>query len=152
MGTVKLVMNMYPRLATIFLCSCQKYSGRSQREAHITLRHSGNFLPVNRSPNTYHKFIIDVNKLFLSLLVFLYFFCIPTTCIENLLRCDWLVVYPCCSHLEHRESMKRFVSLQFLTLRHSVGLFGRVISPSEGRYLKQKQSKHKQTTMPWVGF
>jgi hypothetical protein len=32
------------------------------------------------------------------------------------------LVYSCCSHLEHRASMKRFVSLQFLNLRHSVGL------------------------------
>jgi hypothetical protein len=33
----------------------------------------------------------------------------------------WLVswlIYSCCSHLEHRASVKRFVSLQFLNLRH----------------------------------
>jgi hypothetical protein len=56
-----------------------------------------------------------------------------------LIRVHWLVwlVYSCCSHLEHRASVKRFVSIQFLNLRHSVGLFGRVISPSQGRYLTQ---------------
>jgi hypothetical protein len=43
--------------------------------------------------------------------------------------------------------VKRFVSLQFLNLIHSVGLLGRVISPSQGRYLTQTQ-----TTMPRVGF
>jgi hypothetical protein len=45
-----------------------------------------------------------------------------------------------------------FVSLQFLNLRHSVGLLGRVISTSQGRYLSQTQNKHKQTSMPLVGF
>jgi hypothetical protein len=48
-----------------------------------------------------------------------------------------LVVYSCCSHLGHTASVKRFVLLQFLNLRHSVGLIGRVNSPSQGRYLTQ---------------
>jgi hypothetical protein len=48
--------------------------------------------------------------------------------------------------------VKRFVSLKFLNLRNSVGLFGLVISPSQGRYLTQKQNKHKQTSMPRVEF
>jgi hypothetical protein len=68
--------------------------------------------------------------------------------------CDdggWLV-YSCCSHLEHKASVKRFVSLKFLNLRHSVGLLGRVIVPSQGRYLTQTQNKHKKTSMPRVGF
>jgi hypothetical protein len=43
--------------------------------------------------------------------------------------------------------MKRFVSLQFLNLRYSVGLLGRVISQSQGRYLIQTQ-----TSTPRVGF
>jgi hypothetical protein len=54
----------------------------------------------------------------------------------------WLVDW------EHRASVKRLVSLQFLNLRHSVRLLGRVISPSQGRYLTQTQNKHKQTSMP----
>jgi FAD synthase len=62
------------------------------------------------------------------------------------------LVYSCCSHLEHSTSVKRFVSLQLLNLRHSVILLGRVISPSQGRYLTQTQNKHKQTSMPQVGF
>jgi hypothetical protein len=54
----------------------------------------------------------------------------------------WLV-YSCCSHLEHnRASVKRFVSLQFLNVRHSVGRLRRVISSSQGRYLTQTQNKH----------
>jgi hypothetical protein len=67
----------------------------------------------------------------------------------------WLVgwlVYSCCPHLEHRASVKSFFSLQFLNLRHSVGLLGRVISRLEGSYLTQTQNKHKQTSMPRVGF
>jgi hypothetical protein len=63
----------------------------------------------------------------------------------------WLV-YSCCSHLEHRTSVKHFISLQFLNLRHSVGLLGRVISPSQGRYLTQTRNKHKEPSMPRVGF
>jgi hypothetical protein len=63
----------------------------------------------------------------------------------------WLV-YSCCSHLEHGASVKCFVSHQFLDLRHSVGLLGRVVSPSQGLYLTQTQNKHKQTSMPRVVF
>jgi hypothetical protein len=36
--------------------------------------------------------------------------------------------------LEHGASLKHFVSLEFLNLRHSVGFIGQVISPSQGRY------------------
>jgi hypothetical protein len=43
------------------------------------------------------------------------------------------LVYSGCLHLEHRVSAKRFVFLQFLNLKYSVGLLGRVISPSQGR-------------------
>jgi hypothetical protein len=43
--------------------------------------------------------------------------------------------YSCCSHLEHRASVKRFISLQFLNFRQLVGLLGRGISPSQSRYL-----------------
>jgi hypothetical protein len=51
--------------------------------------------------------------------------------------------------LEHRASVKRFVSLQFLNLTHSVGFLGRLIRQSQGRYLTQIQNKH---THPRVGF
>jgi hypothetical protein len=63
----------------------------------------------------------------------------------------WLV-YSCCSHLEPRASVKRFVSLQFLNLRQSVRPLGQVISQSQGRYLTQTQKKHRQTSIPQVGF
>jgi hypothetical protein len=43
-----------------------------------------------------------------------------------------LPIYSCCS-------VKCVVSLQFLNLRHSAGLLGRVISPSQCRY----QDKHR---------
>jgi hypothetical protein len=49
------------------------------------------------------------------------------------IECEGWLVYSRCSHLEHRASVKRFVSLQFLNLTHSVGLLGRVISSSQGR-------------------
>jgi hypothetical protein len=53
--------------------------------------------------------------------------------------------------LVHRASVKRLVSLQFLNLGHSLGLLGRVISPSQGRYLTQTQNKHthKHPCLEW---
>jgi hypothetical protein len=39
--------------------------------------------------------------------------------------------------LEQRASVKRFVSLQFLNLRESVGLLRLRVSQSQGRYLTQ---------------
>jgi hypothetical protein len=53
--------------------------------------------------------------------------------------------------LEHRTSVKRFFSLQFHNLRHSVGLLEWGVSPSQGRYL-HKQNKHRQISIPRVGF
>jgi hypothetical protein len=50
---------------------------------------------------------------------------------------------PCCSHLEHRASVKPFVSLQFLNVRQTVELFGRGISPSQGLYLHTEQHKDR---------
>jgi hypothetical protein len=47
----------------------------------------------------------------------------------------------------------RFLSV--LTYKQSVGLLGRGISPSQGRYLhteQHKQNKRTQTSMPWVRF
>jgi hypothetical protein len=46
----------------------------------------------------------------------------------------------------------RFFS--FLVTTQSVGLLGRGISPSQGRYLHTQQHKHKrtQTSVPRVGF
>jgi hypothetical protein len=49
----------------------------------------------------------------------------------------------CCSHLEHRASVERFVSLQFLNVRQSVGLLARRISPSHGPCLHTGQHKHR---------
>jgi hypothetical protein len=60
--------------------------------------------------------------------------------------------YSCCSHLEQRTSVKRFVSLQFLNPRQSLLSLGRGISLSQDRHLTQTQTEHKQTSTPWVGF
>jgi hypothetical protein len=48
-----------------------------------------------------------------------------------------IYLHSCCSHLEHRTSVKRFVSFQFLNPTQSVGLLGRWISPSQGCYLRR---------------
>jgi hypothetical protein len=40
----------------------------------------------------------------------------------------------------------------FLVLGQSVGFSGRVISPTQGRYLTQTQNKHKPTSMSRVEF
>jgi hypothetical protein len=63
-------------------------------------------------------------------------------------------LFPVVPTLGHRTCVKRFVSLQFLDLRLSVGLLGRGISPTQGRYLRrttQAQNKRRQTSMPSVG-
>jgi hypothetical protein len=52
-------------------------------------------------------------------------------------------LFSCCSDLEHRAFMKRFVSLQFLNIRVSVGLLRRGISLSQGLYLHTGQHKHR---------
>jgi hypothetical protein len=41
-------------------------------------------------------------------------------------------IYSCCSHLEHRATVKRLASCQILNLRQSVGLLGRGISRLQG--------------------
>jgi hypothetical protein len=67
----------------------------------------------------------------------------------------YLSIYSCYSRLEHKVSVKSFVSFQFLNVRQSIGLLGRGISPSQGRYLHrttQTQNKHRQTSTPWVGL
>jgi hypothetical protein len=56
--------------------------------------------------------------------------------------------FVCCSYLEHRKSVKRFVSLQFINIRQSVGLLRRGISQTQGRYLTQAQNKENQISMP----
>jgi hypothetical protein len=69
--------------------------------------------------------------------------------------CMYLSIYSCCSHLKHKASVKRFVSLQFLNLRQSAGLLGRGISPTQARYLHrttQTQNKRRQISMPSMRF
>jgi hypothetical protein len=63
-------------------------------------------------------------------------------------RAIWLVglAYSYCSRLEHRASVKRLVSLQFLNLRHAVGYRGRMISLCKAF----TQTQDKQTSMPRV--
>jgi hypothetical protein len=60
-------------------------------------------------------------------------------------------LYSCCSHLQHRASVKHFVSLQFLNLRQWLRRLGRGISPSQGRYLT-KQNKRRQTAIALSGI
>jgi hypothetical protein len=68
----------------------------------------------------------------------------------HLLRLVGWLVYSCCSHFEHRASVKRFHWIQFLNLRHLVRIVGRIISPSQGCYLTQIENKHRH--MAPVGF
>jgi hypothetical protein len=67
----------------------------------------------------------------------------------------YLSIYSCCSLLQHRASVKLFVSLQFLNVMKSIGLLGRVINPTQGCYLHrttQTQNKFRQIFMPIVRF
>jgi hypothetical protein len=51
-----------------------------------------------------------------------------------------------------RTYVKRFVSLQFLNLRQSIGLLGRWISQTQGRYLhrQNKQNKRRHLCEPTI--
>jgi hypothetical protein len=63
-----------------------------------------------------------------------------------------LSTYSCCSQLEHRVSMKHFVSLQVLNRIQSVRLLGWGNSPTQGRYIHratQTQNKRKHTWLVW---
>jgi hypothetical protein len=72
-----------------------------------------------------------------------------------LLHSTCIYFYSCCSLLKRKASVKRFVSLQFLNPRQSIGRTGREISRSQGRYLHrttQAENKRRQTSIHWVGF
>jgi hypothetical protein len=62
-----------------------------------------------------------------------------------------LSLFPIASILEHRASVKRFVSLQFLNPKTVGRTPWTVISPSQGRYL-YKHRINTDTSMPWVRF
>jgi hypothetical protein len=59
-------------------------------------------------------------------------------------------VYSCCSHLERMASVKRFVSLQFLNFRESVGHLGWEISPMQGRYLYKHRINANIHASSWI--
>jgi hypothetical protein len=92
------------------------------------------------------RFSVYIHSIQSSMQLFSLFLLLLTTCFGRRRP------HTSCCHLGHRASVKRFVSLQFLNLRHSVGLLGRVMSPSQVRYLTQTQNKHKQTSMHRVRF
>jgi hypothetical protein len=58
----------------------------------------------------------------------------------------------CCSHLEHRSSVKRFVSLQFLNPKRAGVTLWTWDQPVARPLPVQTQNKHTQTFMPRVGF
>jgi hypothetical protein len=70
----------------------------------------------------------------------------PNSCVFK----GWLV-YSSCYHLEHKASVKRFISLQFLNLRHSVGLVKTNDQPV-ARPLPDTNTEYTQTSMLRVGF
>jgi hypothetical protein len=110
------------------------------------LNHSG-FLAARR--NIYEPyFLYSINVLCCPVQVFNNHYPV-TTATPYLSIC--LSVRPsihlssCCSHFEHRASVKSFVPLQVLNLRLSVGLLGRGISPTQDHYLHRTtktQNKH----------
>jgi hypothetical protein len=95
--------------------------------------YSSLFIPGNTILlcSTFHVFLLNLLSSLLSIdyvsekFFFFFFFFL------------FLFFFFCCSHLEHKASVKRIVSLQFLNLRKPVGLLGRGISLSQGRYLIQ---------------
>jgi hypothetical protein len=64
----------------------------------------------------------------------------------------FLSLFPVAPTLEHRASMKRFVSLQFLNLKTVSRTPWMGDQPVARPLPIQTQNKHRQTSMPWVGF
>jgi hypothetical protein len=61
-------------------------------------------------------------------------------------------LFPVAAILEHRTSVKRFVSLQFLNSK-TIGRTPQMEDQPVARPLPiQTRNKHRQTSMPWVGF
>jgi hypothetical protein len=120
-------VTMFADLCTLlsFLCICTKTEFAMWTEVIVSV----NWLHNEEFHNTsFSRNINTVIKL------------INNRCEQNMQYVGWLagrLIYSCCSHFEHGTSVKLFVSLQFLNLRHSIGLLGRVNNPSQGRYLTQ---------------
>jgi hypothetical protein len=69
--------------------------------------------------------------------------------------CAFVQFFPVVPTLEHNVFVKRVVSLEFPHRKTVIGLLGREMSPSQGRYLHrttQTQNKLTQTSMPRVGL
>jgi hypothetical protein len=66
--------------------------------------------------------------------------------------CETSLSLSCCSHLEHRASVKRFVSLQFLNPRTVGRTPWTGDEPFASPLPTQTQNKRRHTSMPWVGF
>jgi hypothetical protein len=73
--------------------------------------------------------------------------------VEHLFLISWLIfLFPVAPNLEHRTSVKRFFSLQFLNPK-TVGRTPWMVDQPVARPLPiQTQNKHRQTFIPWVGF
>jgi hypothetical protein len=78
----------------------------------------------------------------------------PSTCRDYLSIYLSFFLYSCCSHWEHRASVKRFVSLQFLNPRQSVGLLGRRSAHRKAAIYtgQHAQNKRTQISITWVEF
>jgi hypothetical protein len=63
-----------------------------------------------------------------------------------------LSLFPVAPTLEHRASVNRFVSLQFLNPKTVGGSPWTWDQPIARPLPIQIQNKHRQTSMPWVGF
>jgi hypothetical protein len=63
-----------------------------------------------------------------------------------------LSLFPVAPTLEHRTSVKRFVSLQFLNSKTVSRTPWMGDQPVARPLPIQTQSKHRQTSMPWVGI
>jgi hypothetical protein len=113
-----------------------------------------------------HPFILNLDPLVFSRLIRMYQYCrrhtfmakslFTATCREKgaiygmrSYILYFVFFYSCFSHLEHRASVKSFVSLLFLNLRRSVGLLGRGISSSHGRYLTHRIKTKRHLCLEW---
>jgi hypothetical protein len=73
-----------------------------------------------------------------------YYYCKYKYIFKTIYLSIYLSIYSCCSHLEHRASVKRLFHFNFLKHRPSIGLVGRGVSPHKtATYTRQYKHRIK---------
>jgi hypothetical protein len=148
-------------MGTALLHLCIKPFDRTSRYSRIALdKHSGGNRFESRPGQHFHEFFratpqsLQANAKVVPVLgQYLSWFPIRHSSVINPFDdAISLSFFPVAPNLEHRTSVKRFVSLQFLNPKNVGRIPWTGISPSQGRYLHrtaQTQNKHRHPCHHW---